>query len=268
MIYKSRIELLKIKPIRNLLLGNLITVSGGAMTYIALTWYVLQLNNSLTSIIILAVCFWTPSVFLAPIAGYIVDRFNRKKTYVLCNLIRALAVFIVALAIIMFAKNNTEKLYLCYALNLVTGIIFSFIMPAATALTREIVEDKDLLNTNSMIDMSFEIGNVAGMGFTTMFLITVGAVHCLFITSVVIILGAVFLALVKVTDEHHTGKTDNSALKEIAIGVKFLINNKYLLFLNLAGIALMVQFMITPVLLAPFVRNILHSQARQFSAIE
>ena len=265
---KNRIELLKTKPIRNLLLGNLITVGGGAMSYIALTWYVLQLRNSLTSIVILAICFWLPSVIIAPFAGYLIDRFNRKKTYIACIIIRALSVFIIAITIVTLAKTNTEKLYLCYLLNLITGVIFTFIMPASVALTREIVSDKDLLNANSMIDMSFEIGNVAGMGFTTIFLVTVGAVNCLFITAAIMMTGAIMMSLVKVYREHHTGKTENNALSEIIIGFKFLKNNKYLLFLNLSSIALMVQFMITPVLLAPFVKNILHGPAREFSAIE
>ena len=265
---KTRLELLKVKPIRNLLIASLISVSGGAMSYIALTWYVLQLNNNLTTVIILSICFWLPSVVLGPLSGYIVDRFNRKKTFVLCMIARALSVLIIAVAILSLAHSNTTKLYLCYTLNLLTGIIFSFIMPVMIALTREIVDDQDLLNANSMIDMSFEIGNVAGMGFTTLFLITIGAVHCLFLTFAIMLISIFVLMRVKVAQQHHTGKTDNSALREISIGFGFLKNNKYLLFLNLSGIALMVQFMITPVLLAPFVKNILHGPASEFGAIE
>ena len=81
-------------------MGHLISHAGDAVYMIALPWLMLELtgNKSLTSYI--AMSAYLPVVLFGLVAGVLVDRYNRKWIMIFSDILRALLVSIVPLALI------------------------------------------------------------------------------------------------------------------------------------------------------------------------
>ena len=52
---------------------------GFGVGYIATTWLLLELDNSLSAVIWGNLAYWVPNALCSPLAGVIVDRVDRKK---------------------------------------------------------------------------------------------------------------------------------------------------------------------------------------------
>ena len=115
-MFIDRIQLFKNKNFSFLALSNFITVTGGGLCYVALTWYVLTLNNHISSVIINSLCFWLPSTLFGPFVGNWIDRLPRKKIYGLANFSRALT-FIIFATILHYSPH----VFWCYTINGING---------------------------------------------------------------------------------------------------------------------------------------------------
>ena len=93
-------SIVKNKNFGFLWVGHLISHAGDAVYMIALPWLMLELtgNKSLTSYI--AMSAYLPVVLFGLVAGVLVDRYNRKWIMIFSDILRALLVSIVPLALI------------------------------------------------------------------------------------------------------------------------------------------------------------------------
>src|SRR5262245_51846577 len=77
--------------------GFSFSVLGDAMTRVALTWYVYEVTGSAEALGWLMLCYTGPIVVGGLIAGWLLDRFDRRAVMMADNLARGAAVVLIPL---------------------------------------------------------------------------------------------------------------------------------------------------------------------------
>ncbi len=138
---------------RNFLLffsGQSISLIGTWMTRIATAWLVYRLTHSAILLGTISFAGQIPTFLLAPFAGVMVDRLDRRKVLVYTQ---ALAM---AQSLILAALTLTHRITIheLLALSVVQGVVNAFDMPARQSFMLEMVEHRDDLSNAIAINSS------------------------------------------------------------------------------------------------------------------
>jgi MFS family permease len=143
--------------------GQTVSLVGTWITRIATSWLVYRLTGSELLLGIVGFCGQIPTLVLAPLAGVLVDRWDRHKILVITQVLSALQ----SLALAVLALAGIITVAEVIALQIVQGIINSFDTPARQSFVVEMVEEReDLPNAialnSSMVNASRIIGPSVG----------------------------------------------------------------------------------------------------------
>src|SRR4030095_4826988 len=120
-------------------IGQGISLIGTWMTQIATSWLVYRLTNSALLLGVVGFAGQIPSFLLAPVAGVLVDRWNRHGLLVATQ---ALAMA-QSLALAVLTLTGVVKIWHVIALSAFQGVINAFDMPARQAFVVEMVERRE-----------------------------------------------------------------------------------------------------------------------------
>ena len=93
-------SIIKNRNIGFLWVGHLISHAGDAVYMIALPWLMLELTGSKSLTSLTAMSAYLPAVLFGLYAGVFIDRYNRKWIMIFSDILRALLVAMVPLALI------------------------------------------------------------------------------------------------------------------------------------------------------------------------
>ena len=264
--FKKRLQLLSYPSLRWYLFSCFVASIGAGLTYISITWMTLLDKNSVSSVAIGMLCFWSPGVLFGPFMGVLVDRFPRRN-YLLAgsNWIRA-----IALVIFSYYLFHHHSLMAIYILSFIQGLFFSLFFPAAFRLTREMVPHRKLLYANATIDMMFEGGNIIGMGLAGLLIALMTAAGTLMANAGLFVLAGIALFFIKEDDPNITYNDDVkfNLIQDFKDGLTYIFTNPAILVIYSIQLFVFLEYLTAPVLLAPYARNILHANAAQFGYIE
>jgi MFS family permease len=145
--------------------GQSISLIGTWMTRIATSWLVYRLTNSALLLGVVGFVGQLPSFLLAPVAGVMVDRWNRRRLLV------ATQVLAMAQSLVMAVLTLTGviKIWHVIALSAFQGVVNAFDMPARQAFVVEMVDNPDDLSNaialnSSMVNAARLLGpSIAGV---------------------------------------------------------------------------------------------------------
>src|SRR5574340_557871 len=92
--------------------GQLISVLTSSMSAFALSIWMYEKTQSATAMALMQVFFITPFLIMSPIAGVMVDRYNRKLMMAISD---ACSFVATAAVLILFASGNMQTWYLYLA---------------------------------------------------------------------------------------------------------------------------------------------------------
>ena len=145
--------------------GQSISVIGTWMTRVATSWLVYRLTSSALLLGTVSFAGQIPTFLLAPIAGVIVDRIDRRKVLVWTQALAMLQ----SLALAWLTLSNRITITEVLVLSAFQGLINAFDMPARQSFMVQMVEDRaDLSNAiainSSMVNMARLVGpSLAGL---------------------------------------------------------------------------------------------------------
>src|SRR5512136_530705 len=127
-------------------LGQIISVLASSMTGFGMTLWIYKQTESATAMAGMQVAFILPFLLLSPIAGVMVDRYNRKLMMMVSDLT---AVVGTTFLLIMYATGNLQfwHLYIAAVLN---GIGNTFQWPAYSAAISTMVPKEQLGRANGL----------------------------------------------------------------------------------------------------------------------
>lgn len=106
----------------------------------------------------LSVVFTAPVVLFGPIAGAMVDRWNKRATMITCDLLRALLV-----AAIPWLYGSTRHLWVVYAVAFLVFLLGIFFNAAKMALIPDLVPRGELLHANAALTSVGRVATVIGI---------------------------------------------------------------------------------------------------------
>jgi MFS family permease len=145
--------------------GQTISLVGTWMTRIATSWLVYRLTGSSLLLGTISFAGQIPTFLLAPLAGVLVDRSNRRHVLIWTQTLAMVQSLLLA-ALALSHRINIEEIL---ALSVFQGLINAFDMPGRQAFMVQMVEDRnDLSNAiainSSMVNVARLVGpSLAGM---------------------------------------------------------------------------------------------------------
>ncbi|OGO91386.1 MAG: hypothetical protein A3F10_07565 [Coxiella sp. RIFCSPHIGHO2_12_FULL_42_15] len=257
-----RFQLLQKPSFFYYLLSCFLATFGSGLCYILANWLIVSIHSDVMTVLVMMICFWLPSALLGPYWGVVVDRYSRRWLLFFSNGVRG----VMLLGFGWYFYQHGLSTYALDILMLLLGCLFGVIFPASVAMVRELVATKDLLYANTTIDIVYEVGNVVGMGSAGFLLMAVSHSMAFTICGVIFLLAA--LALIPIKLRMAEPRKPSTAMNDFVLGMNYLQNNRILALIYIIQLLMMVAFMITPVLIAPFAKNILHANSLHFGLIE
>ncbi len=228
-----------LKEMRSYLLlwfTQLISGLGSAMTAYALViWSYTQAGSALRTALLM-VCSYAPYVICSIFAGALSDRWDKKKTMLICDALAALSTLIVLLLL----KNDALRIWHLYIVNAVSGLMNTVQQPASEVATSALLKKEYYQKVGGLRYLSNSLNSILTPIITTavMGLWGIGAVIAIDLVSFV----AAFLVLLFFIPIPKTEPREQkeSILHSAAEGIRWLKQNPgiFHLMLFLAGINL------------------------------
>jgi MFS family permease len=136
--------------------GGLVSMAGDWMLFVALPIYVYQHTGSALATGAMVAAALLPMVLFGSVAGVFVDRWDRKKTMVVSNVLMAL--FISPLLLV----PSTGWLWIIYAVAFALFCGATFNEPAENSLLPALVEEERLVTANSLNAMNNDLARLIG----------------------------------------------------------------------------------------------------------
>lgn len=265
LFHGPRFELLRKPGFSYYLLSCFLANFGSGLCYVLANWLIVSIHSNVMTVLVMMICFWLPSALLGPYWGVLVDRYSRKRLLLFSNLVRG----IVLLGFGTYFYRYGLSTYALDFLMLFLGSLFGVIFPASVAMIRELVATEDLLYANTTIDIIYEVGNVVGMGSAGFLLVAVSHGVAFTICGVIFLLAGWSLMPIQLRARLPAKKSKKtSIMNDFVLGIEYLQKNQILALIYVVQMLIMAAFMITPVLIAPFAKNILHADSFEFGMIE
>ena len=199
--------------------GQGISMVGTWMTRIATGWLVYKLTGSALMLGIVGFAGQIPSFLLAPIAGVMVDRWNRHRLLVVTQ---ALAM-VQSLAIGVLALTGLIEVWHVIALSIFQGVINAFDMPARQSFVVEMVDDRDdLPNAIALNSSMVNSARLLGPSIGGVIIAMVGEAWCFIIDGVSYIAVIASLLAMNVIPRAVSRRQNSGIMEQLVEGWEYL----------------------------------------------
>jgi MFS family permease len=176
--------------------GQSISLIGTWMTRVATAWLVYRLTKSAVLLGTVSFAGQIPTFLLAPLAGVLVDRWNRRTVLVITQVLAMVQSLALAALTLTHHINITEVLIL----SAFQGCINAFDMPGRQSFLMEMVEDRaDLSNAIAINSSMVNIARLVGPSLAGMLIAVSSEGWCFLIDGVSYIAVVASLLLMHVT---------------------------------------------------------------------
>ncbi|WP_410220150.1 MFS transporter [Pedobacter sp.] len=192
--------------------GQSISLIGTWMQRVAVSWLVYRITGSAFMLGLISFLALIPALLLGPIAGNFVDKRNKYKTVLVCQVIFMLQAGVLALLVWLKHYNIT----LIAILSLIQGIVATFETTARQSLVVEFVDNKDdLSNAVALNSSAFNAARLIGPALAGIILSTYGEDACFILNFLSFIPVIICLLLMKLNL-----KSNNVLNEDIWTGLK------------------------------------------------
>ncbi len=228
--------------------GQSISLVGTWMTRVATGWLVYRLTGSSVLLGIVSFAGQAPAFFLGPLAGVLVDRWDRHRTLVVTQILSMLQSFAVA----VLALTGVIKVWHIVVLALVQGVVNAFDMPARQSFVFEMVDRReDLSNAIALNSSMVNAARLIGPALAGIVISAVGEAWCFAVDGVSYLAVILSLLLMRVARRGQPNKKSN-VVEQLREGWEYVSESvpirSILLLLGLASLAGMPYTVLMPVI--------------------
>lgn len=184
------------RSFRLFLTGQAISLAGTWMQRVAQSWLVLEMTGSGTAIGGVTSLQFLPLLLLAPVTGYIADRFDKKRVLLLSQVISALLAVLLGALVLL----DLVELWMVFALAFTLGIVSGFENPARHAFVMEMVGRNQLANAVAINSMVMSISRVVGPAIAGLLIVVVGVGICFLVNALTFLVFITALLLIREND--------------------------------------------------------------------
>ena len=211
------------------------------------------------------IAYMLPIVFMGPLAGVFVDRWPLKPTLITSDLIRA------ALACLLVVTSSMWEVYFVLA---ALSCVSAFFGPAQTVTIRSHVPGEGLISANALMQIAFLGSRIVGPATAGLLVAAFGPNICYWLDVLSFLISASFIGSVmirrppsiKVPTESSSNRI-HAIWIDMKAGMAFVVHHAAILFVVLAMAAGLFTIGCFGPLIAIFVRDTLHANARIFGLV-
>ncbi len=212
--------------------GQFVSLLGTGMTGFALTIWAWQLTGKATALALVGLFNFTPTVLMSPIAGALVDRWNRKLVMMLSDLVAGLTTMVV---LALIAASRLEIWHL-YATGAVSGAFQAFQFPAYSAAVSMMLHKDQYARANGMIGLAGSASNIIAPVAASVLLGLIGTTGIMAFDVLTFIVAIGALLPVHIPNPPRTQSMDGarpSLLRDSVFGFRYIFERPSLLGLQL-----------------------------------
>lgn len=224
--------------------GQALSLFGSQILQFALVWWLTKTTGSATVLAFASIAALIPHIAVAPFAGALVDRWNRRKVLIFADSGIALA----ALGLMLLFGLNAVKIWHIYAILFVRSIGGSFHWTAMFASTAMMVPDENLsriAGLNSALQGTASLISPLIGAFVLAMLSMPAIIAIDIVTAALAILPLLFISIPQPVAEQNRAKVSPSTLlREVGEGIRYVRSQTGLLLIIL--IAIFLNFFASP----------------------
>ena len=196
--------------VRNLFLAQNVSVMGDYLTYVALVGLIKEATDSTFLVSLVYAAYVLPSFFFSPIAGPIVDKFDRRRIIVFVSALQAICG-------IGFLLSNADRIWLALLTQIVISSLAVITLPAfGSALPNITRNDEELRQANALFGSSWGASVFIGSAIGGLFAATFGRTATFVADIGTFMLCAALIALIKVPLQERKAHAVREPVRPIA----------------------------------------------------
>jgi MFS family permease len=243
-------QIFRVGAFRSFWLGYTLSSLGDVISRIALTWFVFELTHSAEALGLLALAYTGPVLIGGLLAGWLLDRFDKRNMLIMDSLIRGVAIGAIP---VLYALGGLQ-LWHIYLVAALYGGMMMIALAGSPALVPDLVADDQLVTANALETLSFTLSGVLGPMLAGLLLTRLPAPALLVIDALSYFLFAALLLQIR-----SASKPKNDLLADDAVttyrlsdAVRLLLRQPILLattiMFMLANVGMGALFVVLPVL--------------------
>lgn len=223
--------------------GQFVSLTGTAMTQFALSIWAWEKTGQATALALVQVFGLIPLILLSPVAGALVDRWNRKLVMMLSDLGAGVA----TVAIFLLYNAGTLEIWHLYAAAVVTGAFQAFQWPAYSAAIATMVPKEQYTRANALHGLAESAATILAPSLAAMLLagviisgtpllpaIGIGGIMMLDMITFLAAIGALLVIHVPQPEPSAVGEEAQGSLwRESVFGFRYIFARRSLLGLQL-----------------------------------
>ena len=222
--------------------GQIVSLVGSAMTWFAFTIWAWEKTGKVSALATISFFAFLPTVLLTPIAGALVDRWNRKLVMLLSDFAAALA----TLTVLLIFKFGDLQVWHIYIVSVVAGFFTAFQYPAYAAAVTTMLSKEDYARAEGMLGSARALSGILAPIFAAALLVRLGmdGIMLIDLATFLFAFGTLIFIRVPQPQQTETGRQNRGTLlQEIIFGFRYVFGKPSLR-------ALTVLFMLTGIFLA------------------
>lgn len=207
-----------------------ISALGSGMTSYALVLWLYINSGSALKTALLSVCSYAPYVAMSIFAGALSDKWNKKKTMLICDLIAALS----TAAVLVLIKTENLQVWHLYLINALNGLMNTVQQPAGEVAATLLIPKEYYQKTSGMRSFSQSLNSILTPVIATAAFSFAGieAVIIADLTTFVIAFITLWI-FIRIPEISENEKNSESLLKSAHSGLVWLKNKPLILILIL-----------------------------------
>jgi MFS family permease len=185
--------------------GGFISMVGDWMLFTALPISIYQLTGSALATSITFMARMLPGLLFGSLAGVFVDRWDRKRIMLICNLILAASLLPLLLV------RSAEWVWLIYIATFLESTVGQFFSPAENALLPRLVGPDQLGPANALNALNNNLARLVGPPLGGLVVATMGLAGVIWIDAATFLVAAALIALVSVSGRVERADADQPA---------------------------------------------------------
>lgn len=234
--------------------GQVVSVFGSGLTNFALGVWVFQRTGSATEFALIAVSGSVPGIFLAPFAGVLVDRWDRRRVMILADIGAAVA----SVALIGLLWTNSLQIWHVYLIVALSSAFNSLQIPAYMASVGLMIPKEHLGRANGMLEFGESLARVFAPLLAGALIAAIQIQGIVTVDLVTFLFAMLTLLLIRIPrpEVSAAGRAaQGGLLRQAAYGWRYLVTRPgllgLLLFFSLVNLLLAVGLvLVTPLVLS------------------
>jgi len=262
------------RDLRLVLSAGLVSMVGDWILRIGLVYHVFVLTNSTVVSAILMLSSFVPQLLLGSVAGVFVDRWDRRRTMVVTNLL--LAVGLLPLLLV----HDASRVWVVFIVLFYESSVAQFFVPAEQALLPRLVDDDQLITANALNGQTRDLSRLVGSAIGGVVAAAGGLVAVTLVDAASFLICAGMVAALRTSgrvdvpdpeaaQQPATAFADRIAQlrREWMDGLRLVGHNRVLRLLAIFLLVTTVGEGIMSTLFAPFVRQVLHGSNEAYGVV-